>query len=209
MTILSARRAIDRGEERSVASARWTLRDATTEAHERVDRLFSRFDLARADDYRLFLEAHRAVLPGLEHSLAESNVEEFLPDWPRRRRADSLAADLRDLGLSDSVEDVTAPALSRASAIGLLYVLEGSRLGGAVLARRVSANDDPRCRAATRYLRHGEGERLWPTFVAALDQVDELRDHLPEMIDSAHRAFAIFEAAADAVLARSIPRTSH
>lgn len=185
------------------------LRAATVGAHDRVDRLFSQFDLASHRDYRLFLEAHQAVLPGCERALTASSVESLLPDWPVRRRASALAADLRDLGWREAEKELSVPVLDRAQAMGLLYVLEGSRLGGAVLARRVGANGDARCRVATRYLRHGEGTRLWPSFVAVFNNSELVRDALPEVIDAARQSFFLFEAAAEAVLARSASRIDH
>ncbi|GAA3996661.1 hypothetical protein GCM10022211_02180 [Sphingomonas humi] len=86
--------------------------------------------------------------------------------------------------------------------MGALYVLEGSRLGGAILARHVGAAADPRCRTATRYLLHGEGERLWPSFVSYFNASDVVRHSLPEVIAAARHTFSLFETAARDVAAR-------
>ena len=78
----------------------------------------------------------------------------------------------------------------------MTYVLEGSRLGGAVLLRRVLANPDGSCRAATAFLRHGAGGALWPSFVAALEGERYVAGLLKAATAGAEAAFAAFERAA-------------
>lgn len=179
------------------------LRAATRAAHERVDAKFSRFDLTTRPGYRSFLATHSAVLPALEATLSRSGAADLLPDWPTRLRAPSLAADLVSIGGTSRMtadganEPVDAPA-----ALGMLYVLEGSRLGGAVLAGRVANNVDADCRGATRYLRHGERRGLWASFVAAFDASEHVRDNPDEVIGGALTAFDLFARATDDARAR-------
>ena len=182
-------------------SPRDVVRAATRDAHVRVDALFSSFDLADPAGYRRFLQTHYAIVPQLEAVLAASHVQGLLADWPNRQRAASLAADLADL---DALQFASARPATRlfnpAQAMGVLYVLEGARLGGAVLARRVLGNTDERCRQATRYLRHGEGERLWTSFVAVLNGFVHDRVERSEMVDAALETFDLFASAAHAAL---------
>ena len=175
------------------------LRAATLDAHERVDRRFSRCDFTSTRDYRCFLEAHHAVLPGCEQMLAASGADRLIDDWMRRVRTPALVADLADLGRNPTPAAAPTTRLSPAAAFGMLYVLEGSRLGGAVLARRVLAGGNPRCGEATRYLRHGEGSRLWPSFLAALEASGDVRDDPDAVVASAIETFGRFEQAAVAV----------
>ena len=60
--------------------------------------------------------------------------------WERRRRADLFAADLAALGApaADSGPDLPAPG-GTDEALGRLYVLEGSTLGGAFIDRHLAA----------------------------------------------------------------------
>lgn len=183
---------------RRPASHRDWLRSSTRAAHERVDARFSRFDLTTRHGYHRFLLAHHAVLPALELRLAASGAAALLADWPTRLRAPALAADLRQFGGALPVLGDGAPPLSPPAAFGMMYVLEGSRLGGAVLARRVLGNDDPGCRTATSYLRHGERLGLWASFVAAFDASDTVRDNRDEVVAAARDAFDLFVHAADA-----------
>ncbi len=181
---------------RPVSSARARLKHATSDAHDRLDALFSAFDLTDPNGYRRFLAVHWQVLPRCEAMLAASGAARLLPDWPARVRTQALAHDLAAVGGQAPAGHGDVAAVGPAAAFGMMYVLEGSRLGGAVLARRVEANDDPACRGATRYLRHGAGQGLWPSFVAALDAAGCVADDITACIAGAARIFALFEAEA-------------
>jgi heme oxygenase len=142
------------------------LRAATVSDHARLDTLGARFDFASPLDYAAFLSAHAALLPGIETRIAEGPLP---PNWPARQRTAALAADLSSLGLAPP-DPAHAPALDSPSMrVGALYVLEGSRLGGAVLRRRLHA---ARPGAPCAYLSHGADQQLWPSFVAWLDGLE-------------------------------------
>ncbi|MDQ1080067.1 heme oxygenase [Pseudoroseomonas cervicalis] len=148
---------------------RWHLRAATEALHADADRLAGRFTLTRRQDYAAFLAWHARAMPGLEQGCAAALQTEW-PDWPARSRAAALAADLAALGLAPP-PPLPAPALDRAAALGAAYVLEGSRLGNAMLLRTVRDSGDPALARATAYLSHrpaGE-EAGWPGFVARLE----------------------------------------
>lgn len=61
----------------------------------------------------------------------------MLPDWPDRRRAHLLAADIRELDDRLPVLLPQLALLSEAAIWGAAYVLEGSKLGGLLLAKAV------------------------------------------------------------------------
>ncbi|MCW3796689.1 biliverdin-producing heme oxygenase [Sphingomonas sp. BN140010] len=182
---------------------RGALKSATRAAHDRVDQAFGAFDLADAADYRDFLAAHHAVIPGVERSLTMSRVGRVLPDWNDRRRGEALAADLDDLGLPRAAPDGPIVVVEPARALGWLYVLEGSRLGASVLAGRLLANPDEQCRRASRYLRHGRGGGLWPSFLSVLEASKLSHVEFDAALAGALELFALFEAAAVAALRNS------
>jgi len=83
----------------------------------------------------------------------------------------ALQADLAGLGtpaISDpraaGIDSPTSPRL-----LGIAYVLEGSRLGAQYLARDAAASRDPVVHGNMRFLTHGMGRRLWPTFLDVLE----------------------------------------
>lgn len=165
-------------------SARFALRAATSEAHERLDARFSTFDLADPAGYGAFLLAQAGAFFPMEDALQAAGVSRVIDDWPARRRSEPLRADLDALGLSDP-ESVAVPSLrSEADILGALYVLEGSRLGGAMLVRTVP-DGLPRS-----FLTPGN-PAAWRAFVTVLDQ----RLSSPADLDAAAAtASAVFEA---------------
>lgn len=117
------------------------LRDATAEAHKGLE---DKIDAVA----RLSLDADRRVLVPryyLMHAMAEAAAEPlvlFLPglDFTFRRRTPLLAQDLHALDLP--LPALPSPSLDLASpaeALGLLYVMEGSSLGGRMIRKAIAA----------------------------------------------------------------------
>jgi heme oxygenase (biliverdin-IX-beta and delta-forming) len=171
------------------------LRDATADEHARLDARLGALDLCTVAGYRQFLEINASALLPLEQSLAVAGVRDVLPDWDERTRSEAILSDLTALGGSPRPLDV--PALTdRFAVLGTLYVLEGSRLGGAYLLRTVRQCSDPVISGNTAFLGHGAGRPLWPGFLAILEsQADDLADEAA-IVAPARRAFALFEQAA-------------
>ena len=142
-----------------------TLRAATAADHSHVDARFGALRLDHAADYRAMLQAHARALPAVEAALAVGAGAATLPDW--RPRAPALAADLADLAVVPPAPLPFAEfdTSERGDGVrwGALYVLEGSRLGGQLLARGVAADLPHRYLSA----RHLPGE--WRALLAAFD----------------------------------------
>ena len=150
-------------------SMRALLRASTAGLHAVVDARFAPMLGCGEAGYRSFLLASAAAVFPLEQALLAADVDAILPDWAQRARTAALRADLADLGVID-VPVAPPPLLAgEARQFGTLYVLEGSRLGAKLLLPELLARGSTRVRAATRYLRHGEGRRLWPSFLAQLE----------------------------------------
>lgn len=163
------------------------LRNATAQDHQAVDNAFARFDLSVRDGYVAFLRAQARALLAVEAVLWQ------LPGW--RPRGGLIAHDLAELGEATPPALRLAPPATAAEAWGMLYVIEGSRLGGAVLTRQVAAD------LPTHYLDavHGNGE--WRAFRDRLEAAeaedgrggDHWRD---EALAGARATFALFREAA-------------
>jgi heme oxygenase len=175
------------------------LRSRTAAAHRRLD---AAFDLARLPErgpYGAFLRASAAALIPLEARLDASGAAAVLPDWPARRRGAALLADLAGLDEPYAPSAGAGAPLERDTLLGVLYVLEGSRLGGAMIRRAVLAGGDPAACSNLRYLDHGRGRRFWPSFLARLDGAAPDDAGLGRMTEGALAAFAAFERAASTV----------
>ncbi|WP_069203505.1 biliverdin-producing heme oxygenase [Sphingomonas panacis] len=120
-------------------SARGALRTATAAHHDRVDAVFSRADLANRDHYARFLQAQAGAYLPVEAALERAGAARLVPDWEARRRSHRLRADLAALGIAVPDDGADIAFDDDAAVLGGVYVLEGSRLGGAMLARGVPA----------------------------------------------------------------------
>ncbi|MGP7796239.1 biliverdin-producing heme oxygenase [Sphingomonas sp. CLY1604] len=152
-----------------------------------MDDRFGGFALDDRADYRRFLEAHGRALPAIERAL-DVPTDDALPAW--RRRTEALASDLGALGADLPVPlPFTADGGER---WGALYVIEGSRLGGQLLARSVPAG------WPAGYLadRHRPGE--WRTLLAAIEARAAAADPAwhQAALSGARAAFALYARAA-------------
>lgn len=175
-----------------MAELRARLRQATAPLHEQVDAAFSGFALERPDDYLHFLRAHSRVLSAAEIALERAGIAGLLDDWPMRVRRHALTADLAELHCPHPAALPIRPLNDIASCWGVAYVLEGSRLGGRVLARRIREVNPT---APVRYLEHGDVARLWPTFLARLEYAAPGCAWEP-MLEAAEATFSLFADAA-------------
>ena len=164
-------------------SARFALRSATAGDHERLDALFSRFDLTNRDGYGVFLLAQAGGFLGVEEALDRAGIADVVPDWPDRRRSNALVADLTALHLAVPTPSPAPSFFGEAAMLGGLYVLEGSRLGGAMLVRAVP-DDLPKSFLS------GGNPAAWRAFVHLLDQ--RLSSE-PEVAAAARAAAGVFE----------------
>ncbi len=168
-------------------SAHAQLRSATSDAHDRVDARFSALDLGDRDDYAAFLAAHARAFVPLEQALTAAGAADLLDDWDESLRAPSLLADLDALGVAPPTL-ATAPTFAdEAETIGALYVLEGSRLGGAVLRTSVPAD------LPSRFLSHRPPGGHWRRVIAMMERKlysDAMREAAAR---GAMKAFALFE----------------
>jgi heme oxygenase len=125
------------------------LREATRDAHRDAE---AAFDLdsrtaSRREYARLLLALHAFHSCAEERLRAVDGWDALGPpvDLAARERAALLEQDLAHLGVPvPSPAAVTLPSLdSLLAALGCLYVLEGSRLGGALVARRAVSTLGP------------------------------------------------------------------
>ncbi|MCW5734077.1 MAG: hypothetical protein KIS73_08125 [Enhydrobacter sp.] len=101
-------------------------------------------------------------------------------------------ADLQALGAA-LPREIDPPLVGgEARQFGIVYVLEGSRLGGKLLMRRALAHPDFRVRAATRFLSHGAGFDLWSSFLVRLEASPAVTREPDEAVAGARAAFALF-----------------
>lgn len=154
------------GNSLSDSSLRDRLRAATAESHAALDATVTGWRIETPLGYGAFLSASALAMVPLELALERAGVADWLPDWDLRVRRAALARDLAALGLEvPPFANAYVPCPDFGA--GLLYTLEGSRLGARFLARQVRAAGHG---LPLAYLTQGDGDDLWRTFLAWLGE---------------------------------------
>jgi heme oxygenase (biliverdin-IX-beta and delta-forming) len=181
------------------------LKAATNDTHERLDqRILATEPFANRDNYARFLKVQYRFHHSVDPLYRDAALGALLPDLADRNRFDKLAADLRDLGQDLLVEDMAQPfgegPADLPTALGWLYVAEGSNLGAAILFKMARALDLDEDFGARHLAGHPDGRaRHWREFTAALDALDLDEAEEARLEAGAKAAFARVHALVDAV----------
>lgn len=180
---------------RPAFSLRSLLKDATAADHARLDKCLGALNLSEIDGYSRFLQINAAALLPLEKALESAGIQDEFPDWAERARSDAILADIAALG--GTPRWLSAPNLhGRFAILGVMYVLEGSRLGAAYLRERIRHSGHRRVCENTAFLAHGIGRHFWRSFLAILEShADQLLDD-DDILEPARQAFELFATAA-------------
>ena len=166
------------------------LKIATRDVHERLDASLSGYLLDDRDSYAAFLTAQAAAFLPVERALTDAGAAALLPDWTQTLRSPRLLDDLSDLGIT-TIPEVEPPSYdNEAALLGGIYVLEGSRMGAAVLARAVPAAFPHQFLSVRPPAGH------WAAIIATLERKLYSSVQLHNAKAAALRTFACFEQAA-------------
>ncbi|MFW5654255.1 MAG: biliverdin-producing heme oxygenase [Roseicyclus sp.] len=171
------------------SDARWRLREATRDLHDRAEAVLGDGPTRDRGAYIAMLGAMlgmtEAVLPAVD-----ARLPPLLTAGLHRDRA-RLGADLADLGAPVPPPPSGIEVPSRAGALGALYVCEGSKLGARVLARQAEAGLGLTMDFGAAYL-NGDGAAAgarWQGFVEALDRDVTGHGDMRDALRAARRVF--------------------
>jgi heme oxygenase len=180
------------------------LRAATHDSHKAVERLtpFFRADFDRPA-YLRWLDLMYGFYRRVDTAVAASGFVSQT-GWAYRERSRLIEQDLALLAARRPVEpldvkDVLAPLgrLSQPGEVaGMLYVVEGSALGGkvllTVLARSAAVTADA---GASFFAPHGDQPQLrWADYVALLDRLSVAPDWQAATVHGAETTFTVLQA---------------
>lgn len=174
------------------------LKHGTAAEHEELERKLD-FLLGpiERDRYEALLGRLYGFHAPVEASLAAISGGGLPADLADRRRAHLLADDLRHLGWDDgAIARLPAagdlpPLRSTAEALGCLYVLEGSTLGGRIIGDHLARSLGLRPGSGASYFR-GRGDAtvpMWVGFLRHLEGWGAGRGDGAEIVASARRTF--------------------
>lgn len=170
------------------------LKADTSATHDVLDkRIMASAPFDNQQNYARFLQAQYAFLRDVDALYDHAGLAALLPDLEQRRRYASIAADLRDLDAALPADSATPPfdaQLDLATALGWLYVSEGSKLGAAVLYKLAGKIGLDEHFGARHLAGHPDGRaRHWRDFTAVLDSAPLDIAGEARLIDGARAAF--------------------
>lgn len=182
------------------------LRASTSIVHEGVDRsIMSASSFASIERYKRFLAIQYLFHRDVAALYADARLQTAFPDLAQRCRLPLVMADMDDLCVTAPEAGppafVTGDPLDVGTALGWLYVAEGSNMGAALLrkeAQKLGLSDD----VGARHLAPApEGPAPhWRAFTAALNAVALTDDEEYRATQGALEAFARVQAHVDARL---------
>lgn len=170
------------------------LKADTSATHDVLDkRIMASAPFDNQQNYARFLQAQYAFLRDVDALYDHDGLAALLPDLEQRRRYASIAADLRDLDAALPADSPTPPfggQLDLGTALGWLYVSEGSKLGAAVLYKLAGKIGLDEHFGARHLAGHPDGRaRHWRDFTAVLDSAPLDADGEARLIEGARAAF--------------------
>lgn len=204
-------------DNRDLSDIRRQLRDATHAEHVRLNRHPLLAGLTRPGyslaTYQLVLRAYHLFYQRLEAAIDQALAAGLCAfAYAPRRKLPWLVADLQHFGLDPAVDRMAAgilpswPAFTDAGQVfGALYTIEGSSLGGMVIARHLSDNLGLGPVSGARFFT-GYGAQimpLWQAFETCLsaELADDRARH--SALGAAKTTFALMESVLDEYLTRS------
>ena len=151
--------------------------------------------IRKRKDYVDLLQIFAGYFCSLEVLINQALKKELMPDYPLRRKAASLQADLLSMSatLPERISNENLPIIkNNLQAIGALYVMEGSTLGGGVITKMIAAKL-PGKKAFTFFKGYGEKTiEMWNSFKTSIDAITLTEEEAAIIIESANETFNKF-----------------
>ena len=161
-------------------SAAQLLKKTTFDAHTTTEKTVNPKlnSITTYDDYGRMLKMFYGFFHPLEKIIAQYISKEILYDIDDRRNSNSILTDLKVIGQSTEGLLICSdlPNInSTAGALGAMYVLEGSTLGGRMISKMLMKNNFVRFDASNLHFFSGYGENTgikWTEFLSVLEQYE-------------------------------------
>lgn len=175
------------------------LREETYEAHVVVEKLLvPRIkNLDSANSYSRLLRMFYGYFKPVEEKIEQYLSPRVVSDIEARRKAETILEDIRVVGETDhTVLCHDLPVIENAAcALGAMYVLEGSTLGGKfiskMIAEKLELGDNEGLRFFTGY--GSESALKWNSFKEVLNNYTDNGDVENEVIEAANQTFSKFK----------------
>lgn len=171
------------------------IKEATKTPHQEVEKkVVMRIKSVRSEaDYADLLKHFYAYFNRVEQAVAPYITSAVLPDLAERRNASYIKADIEALGGSiDVLPTAVAPEITNAAqALGALYVLEGSIMGGPYIVQMLQKGG--LTKGFSFFSGYGEASgQKWAAFTQVLNGIAKNEEEEEQVLNTAHETFARF-----------------
>ena len=170
------------------------LKFATAAAHSSLECVLAKRGYFEGrEQYIHYLQRFLAFQLEAERVLDTPVTLEAIPDWPQRQRASLARADLAILGAPERRFDGASlpPVLATEQALGIVYVLEGSTLGGAWLLRQLAPLGVTATQGGSYLASYGANRgKMWQRFLFMLEEAHLRRVRADSIAAAALATFA-------------------
>ncbi|MBE9586190.1 biliverdin-producing heme oxygenase [Mucilaginibacter sp. JRF] len=171
------------------------IKAETHSAHQELEgKVVRRLKAIRSnEDYADLLKYFYAYFSAIENAIATYINESVIPDWANRRHANAIATDIQELGFSvNDLPPVVVPTISNTlQALGALYVMEGSIMGGPYIVQMLKKGGLQN--GFSFFSGYGENTgQMWATFTAILNNAASTETQQQEVIGAADETFSNF-----------------
>jgi heme oxygenase len=174
------------------------LRQETAESHKRLeDNFYSKTILepsVQLIDYQTYIAKLYGIVAACENEVFP-HLQQLLPDLDQRLKSQHIIDDLTSTGIAaQTIENLPVSSFkihSTAQAMGMMYVVEGSTLGGMVLYKHISKVLGLSASSGASYF-YGYGQQtgsMWKRFVSAMAAYAVEHNCEEEMISAATQTF--------------------
>jgi heme oxygenase len=172
-----------------------SIKEATKDAHLNLEKkVVQKMKAIRSDaDYADFLKHFYAYFNHVEQAIAPYITTELLPDHAERRNSSYLKQDIEELGSNvNDLPTATAPEVNNTiQALGALYVMEGSIMGGPIIVKMLEKFGITK--GVSFFSGYGEATgQMWGKFVAVLNAQANTEAEKQQAITTANDTFSNF-----------------
>ncbi len=171
------------------------IKDATKTAHQQLEKqVVLKLKAIRSNaDYAEVLKHFYAYFNAVEKAIKPYITTQVLPDYTDRRNSSYLKLDIEELGATvNDLPAAKAPEISNLQqALGALYVMEGSIMGGSIIVQMLAKYGVEK--GISFFSGYGQqtGE-MWAKFIAVLNANAQDETQENQSIDAANQTFGNF-----------------
>lgn len=172
------------------------LKEKTANYHQEIEeklesnKLFN--NTFTDENYYKMLQVNHVFLKSYEDSIKQFLNEKDLENLAltKLNKLALIEKDIKELGIEELEVNKQFELTNRAEAIGALYVIEGSMLGGNVIAKTLKKYPFLENKSFNYFGHYGENlGSIWKTFIAYINQEFTTEQELEQVFEGAKKAY--------------------